>query len=79
MNDRNFRIAQAQRKITRRHFLAASTLALAAGCGRGGTSKSSSELQRMIVLGIDGMDPTLLEQFMAAGRMPNCRKLKETG
>ena len=34
---------------------------------------------RLIILGIDGMDPQLLEQFMKAGKMPNFAKLAATG
>ena len=34
---------------------------------------------RLIVLGIDGMDPDLLKRFMAAGKMPNFQKLAQQG
>ncbi len=77
MSGRNYRVSQS---VSRRRFLqTASAVALAAGCGRGVAPRSDSQLERMIVLGIDGMDPGLLEQFMAAGRMPNCKRLKESG
>ena len=77
MNGRNFRISQS---VSRRRFLqTAGTLALAAGCRRGASPQTDGQLDRLIVLGIDGMDPVLLEQFMAAGRMPNCKKLREAG
>ena len=33
---------------------------------------------RLIILGIDGMDPQLLEQFMQEGKMPNFAKLAES-
>ncbi|MDB5390326.1 MAG: type phosphodiesterase/nucleotide pyrophosphatase [Planctomycetaceae bacterium] len=33
----------------------------------------------MIVLGVDGMDPQLLQKYMQAGRMPNCQKLIQGG
>jgi predicted AlkP superfamily phosphohydrolase/phosphomutase len=35
--------------------------------------------QRLIVLGIDGMDPQLLRQFMREGKMPNFAKLAAQG
>jgi len=35
--------------------------------------------QRLVVLGIDGMDPLLLQQFMSEGRAPNLAKLASTG
>jgi predicted AlkP superfamily phosphohydrolase/phosphomutase len=35
--------------------------------------------QKLIILGIDGMDPQLLKQFMAEGKMPNFSKLAEQG
>ncbi len=42
---------------------------------RGGTSAS----RKMIILGIDGLDPDLLTKFMAEGKMPNFAKLAEQG
>ncbi|MFZ0802145.1 MAG: alkaline phosphatase family protein [Terriglobales bacterium] len=35
--------------------------------------------QRLIILGIDGMDPQLLKQFMNEGKMPNFSKLVSQG
>ncbi len=35
--------------------------------------------QRLIILGIDGMDPQLLKQFMREGKMPNFSKLASQG
>src|SRR6202162_4653791 len=35
--------------------------------------------QRLIILGIDGMDPQLLKQFMQQGKMPNFFRLAEQG
>lgn len=35
--------------------------------------------QKLIILGIDGMDPQLLEQFMAEGKMPNFSNLAQKG
>ena len=35
--------------------------------------------QKLIVLGIDGLDPDLVSQFMDAGRLPNMQKLAKQG
>ena len=35
--------------------------------------------QKLIILGIDGMDPQLLKKFMAEGRMPNFSALAQKG
>jgi predicted AlkP superfamily phosphohydrolase/phosphomutase len=43
---------------------------LCTGCG---THK------RMIVLGFDGCDPTLLQQYMAQGKLPNFQRLRQRG
>lgn len=84
MNDRhsNDLISECGRadSVSRRRFLqTAGALALTAGCSREGRPKSAGQLEQMIVLGIDGMDPQLLEQFMAEGRMPNCQRLIKSG
>jgi len=35
--------------------------------------------ERMIILGVDGMDPVMLRQFMADGDTPNLKKLADSG
>src|SRR5258708_12705843 len=35
--------------------------------------------QKLIILGIDGMDPQLLKQFIQQGKMPNFYKLMQQG
>ena len=42
-------------------------------------SYGKSTVDRVIILGFDGMDPELAEELMAAGRLPNLAKLRETG
>jgi predicted AlkP superfamily phosphohydrolase/phosphomutase len=42
---------------------------------RGGSSSG----KKLIILGIDGMDPDLLTKFMAEGKMPNFARLAEQG
>lgn len=46
----------------------------AGGCGAGGSGG-----QRVIVLGIDGLDHALLERFMAEGLLPNFARLARDG
>ncbi len=43
-------------------------------CSRGG-----SPAKRVFILGIDGMDPKLLQRFADEGRLPNFKKLMEEG
>lgn len=73
------------KKITRRQFLKQSTTTaavLTAGIGpklayAGGRKKRCGK--KVIVLGIDGMDPVLSEKMMKAGQLPNFSKLAELG
>jgi len=72
-------------KLNRRDFIKQSTIATAAiaaglnagsayagkGKGRGG--------KKVIVIGIDGMDPVLSQKMMRAGRLPNFSALAESG
>lgn len=39
----------------------------------------SKRVPKVAVVGADGMDPTLLHQYAAAGLMPNCKKLMDAG
>ncbi|MCA9148626.1 MAG: alkaline phosphatase family protein [Planctomycetales bacterium] len=72
----------------RRRFLQGSTLAGAAGLtGLSGCSYwsgSNSRVSRaagkkVIIIGIDGMDPRLCSQMMSEGLLPNMAKLRATG
>ena len=40
---------------------------------------SMVEAKRVVILGIDGMDPVLLERYVAEGRMPNFAQLINSG
>lgn len=46
-------------------------LPLALNCCQSGPPTATTTHKRVIVLGIDGMDPVLLAQFVEDGRMPN--------
>jgi predicted AlkP superfamily phosphohydrolase/phosphomutase len=52
-------------------------LALLPSC-RSARSNPHSD-RRLIILGIDGMDPQLLQRFMRSGKMPNFSKLEAQG
>lgn len=65
----------------RRPFLkcAAGGLAALATAGCPAVRRSRGGTRSVIVLGIDGMDPGLLEKYMREGLMPNARKLIDRG
>ncbi len=54
---------------------AGSSLLLSCRHARGGAVAS----RKLIILGVDGLDPDLLTKFMAEGKMPNFARLAEQG
>jgi predicted AlkP superfamily phosphohydrolase/phosphomutase len=75
-------------KIHRRSFLKRSAVAAAAGAAMVGAGSywlgsrrriSRSVGKKVIVIGIDGMDPLLSESMMAEGLLPNLAKLRAAG
>src|SRR5438445_619150 len=54
---------------------AGSSLLLSCGHARGGAVAS----RKLIILGVDGLDPDLLTKFMAEGKMPNFARLAGQG
>lgn len=46
---------------------------------RGQKAYKKSHINRLIVLGLDGMDPVLVEKYRAQGKLPHLSKLAETG
>ena len=46
---------------------------------RGKKAYKKGFINRLIILGLDGMEPTLLEKYMAEGKLPHFQKLKEKG
>ncbi len=46
---------------------------------RGRRAYARSRIQRFVILGLDGLDPDLAEEFMDAGRMPNLAGLRQSG
>ncbi|MDE0126565.1 MAG: alkaline phosphatase family protein [Bryobacterales bacterium] len=68
--------------ITRRRFagsLAASALGLPVGCGDGPRQAGARSGRRVVVLGLDGLDPKILKALMDQGRAPNFSKLAARG
>jgi predicted AlkP superfamily phosphohydrolase/phosphomutase len=75
-------------RITRRTALkgaVAATAAAASGCDvsgyfTGGSRRASRAAgKKVIIIGIDGMDPRLSSALMKAGRLPNLKRLSEQG
>ncbi|MDY7109965.1 MAG: alkaline phosphatase family protein [Planctomycetota bacterium] len=46
---------------------------------RGGRALRRAKARRVIVLGLDGLEPTLTERFMDEGQMPNLRRMRDEG
>lgn len=46
---------------------------------RGQKAYKKSLVEQMVIVGLDGMEPTLIEKFMAEGKLPNLSKLKQIG
>ena len=74
--------------LSRRRFMqlagvsgAASLSLLYGGCksSAGKRVKSSANGKKVIVIGIDGMDPRLCERLMDRGEMPNLNRLRQAG
>ena len=72
-------------KITRRDFLVGSLKTAGGFClwplvsSCTGSKSLISSRKKMVILGIDGMDPSFLEQFMKEGVMPNFQRLAREG
>jgi predicted AlkP superfamily phosphohydrolase/phosphomutase len=75
-------------KLTRRTFLKRTALAAAAGAAAVGAGSywlgsvnrvSRSAGKKVIVIGIDGMDPRLCERMMRDGQLPRLARLRDAG
>src|SRR5262245_25556548 len=75
-------------KLTRRRFLKRSALTAAAGAAAAGvgsywlggrTRVSRSVGKKLIVIGIDGMDPVLCAGMLKEGLLPNLDRLRAAG
>jgi predicted AlkP superfamily phosphohydrolase/phosphomutase len=71
-----------QNPISRRRFLAqtaAAGAALTAGSVFGIGRARAAGTGRMVILGFDGMEPTIVEEMMAAGELPHLAALRDAG
>jgi hypothetical protein len=46
---------------------------------RGQKAYKKSRIDQLVIVGLDGMEPTLVEKYMAEGKLPNFSKLKKDG
>ncbi len=46
---------------------------------RGRRAHARSRIRRFVVLGLDGMEPTLVDKFLALGKLPNLARLRDRG
>ena len=46
---------------------------------RGRNALANARVRRVVVLGLDGLEPELTEQYLQEGLLPNLAKLRETG
>jgi predicted AlkP superfamily phosphohydrolase/phosphomutase len=68
--------------VDRRAFVRLTAASAASACMAGVTAacnRSSTTDRRVIVLGLDGLEPTLIRALMDMGRAPNFKKLAEMG
>ena len=79
-------MSKTSQRISRRRFLQAagasglaSAMMLYGGCGApsGRRARSGGSRPRVIVIGIDGLDPVLCERLMQQGKLPNMRRLRD--
>lgn len=54
-------------------------VALVAGCGPSEPPAPATAARKLVVFGVDGMDPALLRAYMREGRMPHLSALAERG
>ncbi len=53
--------------------------AMSTACRSGAASHMGEQAKRVIVLGVDGMDPALVRQYLEEGRLPNISALAKQG
>lgn len=46
---------------------------------RGRKAYKASRVNKIVILGLDGMEPTLADKYMAEGKLPNLAKLRKDG
>ncbi len=46
---------------------------------KGQKAYKKSLIKKLVIIGLDGMEPTLVEKFISEGKLPNFSKIKKTG
>lgn len=46
---------------------------------RGQKAYKKSKVNKLVIVGLDGMEPTLIEKYLKAGKLPNFARLKKMG
>lgn len=46
---------------------------------KGQRAYKKSLINKLVIIGLDGMEPTLVEKFISEGKLPNFSKIKKTG
>ncbi len=67
-----------KKTVSRRDFLR-SGAAVAAGCIVGGATRAQGPKKRVIMLGFDGVEPTIIDEMLKRGELPNLAKVREAG
>jgi predicted AlkP superfamily phosphohydrolase/phosphomutase len=69
----------ALKKLAALGLLALVDVGALSSCRRRPSLPPASRERRLIVLGLDGLDPRTVEQLLAQGKLPNMARLAETG
>ncbi|MEE9609903.1 MAG: alkaline phosphatase family protein, partial [Desulfatiglandales bacterium] len=46
---------------------------------RTGSTRKNQKIKKLVILGLDGLDPQLVERYSADGKLPNLEKLRQQG
>ena len=65
--------------FTRRQFIGRLVSGAAASAASAAIAQSSSNGERVIILGFDGVEPTIVDAMLSDGELPNLARLRETG
>ncbi len=67
------------RRINRRTLAAAASVVLLAVVAAVLVTSSARRPSRVIVLGIDGLDPATIDLLMSEGKLPNFARMRQDG
>ena len=66
-------------KVSKGLAAAIAIAAVSLACGGSGSRGASTVHKKMVILGFDGMDPHLLERYLAEGKLPHIAALAQRG